>query len=408
MPSFSTTELTLLREIRSHLSSVTACAPTLLSAEEFREWQRCHPNYFLQTGVLSLWHKVAVPPGTGAVVVRKRTRTQGTPYLIFHDVPSFDAYCRSAHLLGVTAFRLLEDKLMREIQRTAASWNVPASACDELQEEMERAVGLNFKADVSTMSDEHLYGSLYSYFAKALSQKAPIVFERYGHIVDIDVLEYEAALAVADGSACVCTFVARPDEDKVDPRKLLHAIIDQMDKLCNAADSRYDLKDNLLGIVVQSDCAAGKFLSSYYASLRDWNATFRKSVWRPVAFSYQVHYAHGNGRQYLKNPSYVRACGDIAIGDMIENQIHTGRSAGYCPEALDSMRSVCDRVRQEDIWNTTLLECAGNAEQIGKALSKELRSVEGKGALARALAVYALERQKTVCLSDKRGEEYHE
>lgn len=400
----STEKKKILQEIWKCLAEKENSAPVFLSAREFDEWRKCHGNYFLHRGYLSIWDGIAVPPGSEEVVIEKRRVREGTkPYLIFGSVESFHNYCRNAHLLGAMASALFGEGLLSRIELMAKDHNAPASACDELQEALERSVGLNFMADASAVSDGQLYGSLYNYYKKAISQKAATVFAKYGLIVDVDISEWDGVLSSGDDLESIC--VSRTDfrGEEIDASRLFGKIIELMDRLSGQKDSRYDIKDNLLGKVVRSALATKEFISDYYANLRD-----RKSVWRPAAFSYQVYFAHENGTEYLKNPHFVRTCGNMSIGDMVESQIHASKSVNIDQKAISGMYSILNRVRYENLQDTVLIECAENVEQIGKALSKELRTEEAKNALARALLVSVLKENRTADFSDGREEDYHE
>lgn len=409
---YSADQIARLEEIRKYLALKEKNAPCFLSAEEFGEWEKCHKNYFLHRGYLSIWDGIEVPSGIDEVVIKKGSSKDGVkPYLVFSDVETFHEYCRNAYFLGVESFALLEDKFIPQIESLARKYSVPAAACDGLQSEIEKFVGLNFTADAAAASNEQLYGSLYNYYKRAVESKAGQIFVKYGIVINIDISEWEPTLSLEDypESAYICH--TDLDTEEIDPKRLLFKIIDMMDKLENKKDSRFDMKDNLLSQVVCSACATKEFLSDYYAALKD-----RRSVWRPVAFSYQVHFAHDNGEKYLKNPAFVQTCGNTSIGEMIESQINTYKSADINEKALDNMYSILNRMRDENIQNTTLIECAGNSEQsgkaseqIGKALSKELRTEEARGSLARALLVSVLERtEATYHFADAKGEDYHE
>lgn len=408
---FSASQIARLDEIRKYLALKEKHAPVFLSAEEFGEWEKCHKNYFLHRGYLSIWDGIEVPSGIDKVVIeKKRTRDGAKPYLIFSNVEAFNEYCRNVYFLGIESFALLEDKFIPQIKSFVKEHGGSAAACDGLQSEIEKFVGLNFTKDASEASNEQLYGSLYNYYMRAVESKARRVCIEYGIVIDIDISEWEPTLSLENypESAISCTSF---DTEKIDHRQLLFKIIDLMDKLENKKDSRFDMRDNLLGQVVRSGCATKEFLSNYYAALED-----RRSVWRPVAFSYQIYYAHDKGVKYLKNPAFIQTCGATSIGEMIESQITTYKSVNINEKALGNMYSILDRMRDENIQNTILIECVGDSgqigkasEQIGKALSKELRTEEARGSLAKALLVSVLERSEaTYHFADAKGEGYHE
>lgn len=400
----STEKKTILCEIRKCLAGKKENAPALLTSGEFDEWRKNHENYYLHRGYLSIWDGVAIPSGAGEIVIEKqRVRDGGKPYLIFGNEESFYGYCRNAHLLGAACSALFGDGLLSRIEASARAYHAPASACHDLQELLEKSVGLNYMADAAAVSDGQLLGSLYNYYKKAISQKASSAFAKYGLIIDMDVSGLDAEPASGNDPEILCVSRADSCAGGIDAAALLGKVIGLMDRLADQENTRYDLKDNLLGKVVQSDLATKEFISSYYASLEN-----RRSAWRPVAFSYQVNFACENGIKYLKNPDYVRVCGDTPIGRMAESQIRVGQAAGFNQKALDGMYSVLDRVRRERLQDTALAECANNAGQIGKALSKELRTGEAKNALARALLVSVLGEKRTADFSEGKGEEYHE
>lgn len=409
---YSADQIAKLDEIRKYLTIKEKNAPCFLSAEEFGEWEKCHKNYFLHRGYLSIWDGIEVPSGIDEVVIKKGSSKDGVkPYLVFSDVEAFYEYCRNAYFLGVESFALLEDKFIPQIESLARKYSVPAAACDGLQSEIEKFVGLNFTADAAVASNEQLYGSLYNYYKRAVESKAGQIFVKYGIVINIDISEWEPTLSLEYYPNSAYISLTDLDTEEIDPKRLLFKILDLMDKLESKKDSRFDMKDNLLSQVVCSNRATREFLSDYYAALKD-----RRSVWRPVAFSYQVHFAHDNGVKYLKNPAFIQTCGDTSIGEMIENQINTYKSADINEKALGNMYSILNRMRDENIQNITLVECAGNSgqsgkasEQIGKALSKELRTEEARGSLARALLVSVLERtEATYHFADAKGEDYHE
>lgn len=402
---YSVEQNAVLQEIRKYLALKEKYAPVFMSAEEFGEWQKHHGNYFIHKGYLSIWDDIAVPPGYDEVVIqKKRTRDGVKPYLIFRDAEAFQEYCRNAHFLGAASVTLLDNKLISLIESEAEKYRVPKSAYDDLQSELEKFAGLNFTADVSVVSDAQLYGSLYNYYKKGVAQKAAQVFKKYGIIIDIDISEWESTLSLEEcPEIAVVPYTIDDDADKIDLNRLLLKVIGLMDKLGNENGSKFDRKDSLLRQVVCSERATDEFISSYYASLKD-----RRSVWRPIAFSYQVHFAHENGMKYLKNPAFIQACSNVSIGEMIESQIHTYKAGNISEKALSSMYSVSNRVHDENIQSATLLRCAGNPEQIGKALSKELRTEEAKCSLAKALLVSALEKSEAAYFADVKGEEYHE
>lgn len=408
---YSAGQIAKLDAIRKYLALKEKHAPVLLSAEEFGEWEKCHKNYFLHRGYLSIWDGIEVPFGIDEVVIeKKRTRDGAKPYLVFSDAEAFHEYCRNAYFLGIESFALLEDKFIPKIKSFVKEHGGPAAACDDLQSEIEKFVGLNFTKDAAVVSNEQLYGSLYNYYKSAAESKAGRVCIEYGMVIDIDISEWEPTLSLEDypESAISCTGF---DTEKIDFRQLLFKIIDLMDKLENKKDSRFDMKDNLLSQVVRSGRATKEFLSNYYAALED-----RRSVWRPVAFSYQIHFAHDNGVKYLKNPAFIQTCGATSIGEMIESEITTYKNADINEKALGNMYSILNRMHDENIQNKILIECAGDSgqsgkasEQIGKALSKELRTEEARSSLARALLISVLERSEAIYhFADAKGEVYHE
>lgn len=406
MCNYSTKELAILREIRKCLAYKVKYAPVSMSVDEFSQWQDRHRNYYLHSGYLSIWDGIEVPSGYDEVVIQKRhTRNGANPYLVFRDVETFHEYCRNAHFLGVESFALLENKFSRQIKSFAEEYHVPESAYDRLQSELERFMGLNFMADVSAqpVSDRQIYGSLYNYFKCALQQKAVSVFGKYGMEIDIEAVKWDAAISLEDTPEVICVAHADLREDKVDPHKLFEKIIDLMDRLESDKDTRYDLKDNLLSQVIRTDRATNEFISSYYSALKD-----RRSVWRPAAFSYQILYAHDKGTKYLKNPVFIQACGNMSIGGMMESQINMYNCAHISEMAYQNMLSLWQTMKNENVQDTTLLACAGDAGQIGKALSKELRTEEAKGSLARALLVSVLDKSEDCHFGDMEGVDYHE
>ncbi|MDO4801815.1 MAG: hypothetical protein Q4A15_06585, partial [Prevotellaceae bacterium] len=110
--------------------------------------------------------------------------------------------------------------------------------------------------------------------------------------------------------------------------------------------------------------------------------------------------------KYLKNPVYVQKCGSITIGEMISSQIRS--YSGSDKKALSSMASLAEQAKKEELYQKPLAECAENTEQIGKALSKELRTEEAITALARALLVAGLEKEHMTSFYETKGDEYHE
>lgn len=406
MCNYSTKELAILREIRKCLANKVKYAPVSLSAGEFSQWQDRHRNYYLHRGYLSIWDGIEVPPGYEEVVIQKRrTRNGAKPYLVFRDVEAFHEYCRNAHFLGVESFVLLGHKFSGQIKSFVEEYHVPESAYDRLQSELERFMGLNFMADVSAqpVSDRQIYGSLYDYFKCALQQKAVSVFGKYGMEIDIDTVKWDAALSSEDTPEVICVAHADFGGDKVDSNRLLEKIIDLMDRLENNKDTRYDLKDNLLSQVIRTDCATNEFISSYYSALKA-----RRSVWRPAAFSYQILYAHDKGTKYLKNPAFIQACGNLSIGGMMESQINIYKGVRISEKAYHNMLSLWQTMKDENVQDTILLACADDIGQIGKALSKELRTEEAKGALARALLASVLDKKEEGHFGTMEGVDYHE
>lgn len=406
MAPYSPKQIALLSEIRKCLTYKTAHSPALLSSEEFDRWQSAHRDCFLHRGYLSIWEGIEVPSGCREVAIeKKRVRNGAKPYLVFEDAGTFHAYCQNVRLLGVEAFALLEDRFAPQIRKAAVEYGVPPSACDDLQTELEKFAGLNFTAGSPEMSDEQLYGSLFLYFKRALSQKAVSVFAKYGVLADIDVSELDIALPEEDSTDDFLPYASGTAlrTEEVDAKRLLEKIISLMERLEQEKDTKYNQKDHLLSQVIRTARATGEFLSCYYASLQA-----RRSVWRPVAFSYQVWYAHDRGAQYLKNPAFVQSCGHMAIGGMIGELVHVGQSAGLGQAALDGMYAISGRVSEEKIRDTALLGCADGPEQIGKALSKELRTKEAKYSLAKALLTSALDRSRADDLSPWKGGECHE
>lgn len=408
-------QIAILHEIQKYLALKEEYAPMFMSAEEFSEWQKFNRNYFLHRGYLSIWDGIAIPSGIDEVVVeKKRTRYGEKPFLVFRDAESFHEYCRNAYFLGIESFALLADRFIPLINSLAHEYSVPAAACDGLRLEIEKFVGLNFTKNAAVVSDEQLYGSLCNYYKNAVRSKAGQVFVKYGIVIDIDVSEWESTVSSENcPESAYISYIDSDDLDteEIDPRRLLFKIIDLMDKLENKKDSRFDMKDNLLSQVVRSEQATKEFILNYYASLKD-----RRSVWRPVAFSYQVYFALNNGAKYLKNPAFVQACSNTKIGEMLEDQINTYKSIDINEKALGNMYSILSRMHDENIQNTTLIKCAGDSEQIGKAfeqigkaLSKELRTEEARDSLARALLVSVLEKpEATPSYADVKGEYYHE
>lgn len=406
MCPYTAREITILQEIRRCLAGKGKHAPVYMSAGEFDQWRISHEKFYLHRGYLSVWNGLEVPAGYDEIVVqKKRTWGEAKPYLVFRDARTFHEYWRNAHLLGVESFALLEGKFSNKIKWIAEQYHVPESAYDSLQAELEKFMGLNFYLNVSTQSvpDSQLYGSLFQYLKRALQEKAVAVFGKYGVMIDIDTAEWDAALSLEDSPESICVSGMASEEDRVNPERLLAKIIDLMDRLESKKDARYDLKDNLLSQVIRTDHATDQFISCFYSSLKA-----RRSVWRPVAFTFQILYAHEEGTKYLKNPAFIQACGNTLIGEMMESQVYAYKGNRVSESAQSNMLSLWNRVLEDDIRNVALLQCAGDAEQIGKALSKELRTEEARGALARALLVSVLDKSEAYNFIDRRGEDYHE
>lgn len=406
MCAHSAEERTILQEIRKCLVEKEKHAPVFMAADEFSQWQGRHKDHYLHNGYLSIWNGIEVPSGHGEVVIRKkRTRDGEKPYLVFRDAECFHEYCRNARLLGVEAYALLGNKFSGRIKSIAREYLVPESAYDSLQAELEKFIGLNFtmEAPAQTVSDGQVYGSLYNYFKRSVRAKAVSVFKKHGIEVDVDSVEWDAALSTDDSPEVICMARADGKEGAVDANRLLDKILELMDRLEGRKGTKYDMKGNLLSQVVQTDRATNEFISCYYSALKA-----RRSVWRPVAFSYQVLYAREKGTEYLKNPTFIQTCGNMSIGGMMEGQINAQKGVGLSEKAYQGILSLWRMVQDENVQDTTLLACAGDAGQVGKALSKELRTDEAKEALARSLLVSVLARKEDFRSSDAEGVECHE
>lgn len=403
---FTPEQLELLQHIRGSIAGKAASAPLQLSAAEFDRWRQSHAGFFLRSGYLSVWDGINVPPGTGEIVIEKKGAREGTkPYLVFRDEEMLGACCRNMNILGRTAYRLMEDRFSERVRRDAQSYGVTDSACIALQSELEKFVGMHFMADVSAISDEALYASLYQYFKRAVPSKEESVFRRFQSETPIDIRQRDARHPIRElaGSSYDTTFSHDEDVKESDPASLYRKIVDMLDKLKDQKDSKYDMKDRLLGPVALSTAAANAFLSQYYACLRE-----REAVWRPIALAGQVCYVHDQGEKYLKNPAFVRACGDMTLGDMLERQIDVCREAGISSRAVNNMYAFAERVREENSWDRLLSKCACSTEQIGKALSKELREEETCCALAKGLLVLHMGEGAIHDASDRKGEYCHE
>lgn len=391
-----------LDEIRRSIIEKRKNEPKELTADDFIAWKSEHDGYILHKGYLSIWNGITIPDNACEIVIEKRmTRENAKPFLIFNNPGCFKEYCRHSHLLGVEVYSLFEDRFDNTIKSIATTYSAPLSSYDILQEEVEKFVGLNFKIEDDEIADEHLYASLYNYLRKVIPQKAYTVFKSQGIIIDIDIYDFENLFSTNDDefiSSVTCAYV---DDEKIDLKAMVCKISDMMVKLTSDKNTKFDIKDNLLRQIVYSDRATGEFVLYYYSLLNN-----RKSLWRPIAFSYQVQYSHDHGEMYLKNPTFVQKCAAITIGEMISSQIESYSNSDKI--ALRNMSVLSDKAREEGVYQKPLSECAENTEQIGKSLSKELRTEEAKSALTRALLITALEKEQMTSFYDAKGDEYHE
>ncbi len=402
MQHYNPEQIAFLQEIRNSISLKKQNEPTYLSKVEFALWQTEHKDYFLHRGFLSIWDGIDVPKDAHEIVIEKRTSREGVkPYLVFENPEHFSGYCRNAHLLGVEVYSLFEDRFFNTIKSISKTYSVPLSAFDELQNEIEKFVGLSYSLEDENITDEQLYGSLYNYLRKTIPQKATTVFGGYGAIVNIDISDWEETLNTDESSIDALVTYIDEDFEELNISSVLEKILEKLCILQSNKDSKCDIKDNYLRQIIYSDRATGEFILYHYSSLIN-----RKSVWRPIAFSYQVQYSHSHGDKYLKNPVYVQKCGSITIGEMISSQIES--YSGSNKKALSSMASLAEQAKKEDLYQKPLAECAENTEQIGKALSKELRTEEAITALARALLVAGLEKEHMTSFYETKGDEYHE
>lgn len=401
MQYYNSEQITILQEIRNSISLKKQNEPTYLSKVEFALWQTEHKDYFLHRGFLSIWDGIDVPEDAHEIVIEKRTSREGVkPYLVFENPECFREYFSNAHLLGIEVYSLFEDRFFNTIKSIANTYSVPLSAFDELQNEVEKCVGLNYSLEDVNITDEQLYGSLYNYLRKTIPPKATTVFSGYGAVVNIDISDWEETLNSSESSVDVLVTYIDEELEKLDISSVLEKIL-LMLRMPSDKNSKNDIKDNYLRQIIYSDRATGEFILYHYSSLKN-----RKSIWRPIAFSYQVQYSHSHGDKYLKYPVYVQKCGSITIGEMISSQIESYSSSNK--KALSSMASLAEQAKKEDLYQKPLAECAENTEQIGKALSKELRTEEAITALARALLVAGLEKEHMTSFYETKGDEYHE
>lgn len=402
MQHYTSEQVIFLQEIRKSILMKKQNSPAYLSKDEFAAWKGNHDGCYLHKGHLSIWNDIIIPEGSKEIVVEKRSsRENEKPYLVFDNAVCFRNYCRNAHLLGVEVYTLFENRFSNTIKSIAKTYSALLSSYDELQNEVEKSIGLNFSLDDIDISDEQLYGTLYSYMKKTVIQKAYTVFLRQGIFVDLDISDFEKLLLNDDTEFIESVTCTNINEKEIDLKALFDKIAGLIEELTADKTSKYDVKDNLLRQVINSEIATGEFVLRHYALLNN-----RKSVWRPIAFSFQVQYSHDHGEMYLKNPSYVQKCGGITIGEMISSQIES--YSGSNKKALSNMHSLLRRAKDEGVFQKPLSECTESTEQTGKALSKELRTEEAKSALARALLITALEKEQMTSFYEIKGDEHYE
>lgn len=380
----------ILAAIRAAAAGKLASAPCPMTEDELASWKQNRPEHRLRVGLAAVWDGVEAPDDAPVAIRKKGGRDTAHPYLVFETNSQLSRYRAACHSLGMSAYYLAQAWLTPRLIQFAKQNGLPETAYEQVQSAVERAVGLHFRMEDTTLSDEHLAATVTVYLKKIAVQQASAIFGRLsGMFVYIDAYEFDFADAGAENPCAVLTVEAPPPET-VDYRAFSVDVQRMLASLLGGGEpgKRFDLKDRLLPLVIGSARSVIVFLREFYVEIRS-----RLSVWRPVSLAYQVSYAFRNGEIYLKNPRYLAACGDTTLGGMVSAQAALpGKDASLAARLGDAH----DALERDGLLAARLIECAESVEQIGKALSKELRTPGAITALARALPYAAAERNPEI------------
>ena len=395
----------LLSRIRSYAAEKSLYQPAVISAEEYCIRAAADKDMVTVKGLASIG-KGAIDGASGAIAVMKAGgRDNGKVYYIFETPEQLRRYSDACSLLGAAAYYLFESKLNTVVRSAALNNGLPETACEEVQDAVEFAVGINYHIPDPDISDDCLSAALYVYIKRTTIQKASEILGKLkNRFIYIDSYDYDFTGGSEDDiPSSVSAELTEPDSVSI--TRLADSIGAILRTLTDdsSADQRCDIKDSLLPKVACSRRAAVAFIREYYERVGS-----RSSVWRSVALAYQLVYSGDNGLIYLKNTAFIKRCGDTAMSEMICSQ----RAAA---EALKERRALTGIDRTEETLRLkgilfSVLNCfASSPVQIGKALSKELRTRDALEALSTALAVYAAEETGYDKYCGFSGEEaYHE
>ena len=384
----------IIKSLRECIDKKNIFKPYPLSKAEFDEWFQINPDSYIHDGLMSLWEKIVHTENHPVVIRKKGGRDSDKPFLVFDSNKQYEEYCDFCRKIGVFSYYLVDEWLTAKLTTMAKANNLPEVVVEEIQSAIECNVGLYYELPDENATDEHLFLAVCAYIKKIAPQKAATVFGKYcGMLVYIDGYDFEFFGSDDEEEGPV---LIAPDDsysDNVNYDLLVNDVMKTMTTFLNSKDAgkRYDIKDNLLPVVISSKNSVLKFLEEYYPKIKN-----RVSVWRPVSLGYQITYSFENGQEYLKNPVFISKCSDTTLGAMILQQGDFSRGKRSVFLAIGDLEKVLAKYRQLDI---RFIECAESAEQIGKALSKELRTKETLAALAKSLPIAAAEKNPDISIA---------
>lgn len=381
----------LLNIIRSAAVRKDELTPALLTRSEWEGFLVQHPGTHVYRGLESVWTTQDSSDDQPVVIRKLGGRDSEKPFLAFLSADHFLRYGKCCRDIGTCAYYLVEEWMTPRLYGLATRQGLSDDAVDEARSAIEYNVGIHWDLPDHQMTDEHLFRSLCAYIAKTATNQTERIYSKLSRqFVYIDAYTFDF-LSDEDGEEPLGVISdAYSDSDEVDYGGLVDRVTQMITALfsANTSGRRYDIKDHLLPQIIVSVCATHRFLKEYYAGIEG-----RAVVWRPVVLGYQVVYSHEHGSAFLKNPRFIVACGQTTLGAMIDSQI------GFCAGehfTSDAMKNTAERMQRESLMCVRLSECAASSEQIGKALSKELRTAEAIEALAKALPFAAAEKDPDI------------
>ena len=392
----------LLKELRSLDAEKKRLKPAVLDSDAYQRWLAAHPDALLLRG-LSALRQGSAGGARGAVALQKAGgRDNGRAYYVFESEKQLKDYSDACRLLGTTAYFLFESRLSPLIYAAAKQYRLSEAAFEEVRDAVEYSVGLYYEIPDAVTDDDSLSASFYSYTKRTAIQKASEIFGTmqnkfiYIDAYDFDITGGDVVFPEEEIPGMVAA--GKTASDSVSTERLTERVKAVLLSLAagSGAQSRYDIKDSLFPMAARSRRAVVVFIRAYYEQLKG-----RASAWRSVALAYQLTYAHRRGTGYLKNPAFIQACGGTSMNEMLTEQKLLARPKTE-RLAIAAIGKASLLLREKGVLFSVLNSFAASAGQIGKALSKELRTSEALDALSAALAVASIEAEH------REEEEYHE